>query len=381
MRLSLLLSLACLAAGITGGVCDAGGKMIVYIGGRAKKGGGIHRYSFDVAKGTPAPLGVTDAVPNPSFIAIHPSRKYLYAVNELYKMGKKRTGAVSAFAIDPKTGDLTLLNQQETGGAGPCYVAVDAAGKNALAANYGGGSVCVLPIGPDGRLGPRTAFVQHEGKGVDPKRQAGPHAHSINLDPANRFAFAADLGLDKLLVYRFDPAKGTLEPNDPPFAAVAPGAGPRHFAFHPSGKTAYVINELNSTITVFDYAADRGVLAAKQSIPTLPAGAEGDNSTAEVLVHPTGKFLYGSNRGHNSLVVYAIDPADGTLSLVEHESVRGDWPRNFRIDPTGAWLLVANRRTSNVVVFAIDGATGALTATGHSIDVPDPVCIRMMPAP
>jgi 6-phosphogluconolactonase len=352
-------------------------KMLVYVGGRTKaKGGGIHRYELDLASGKLTPLGVTGGLANPSFLAIHPSRRFLYAVNETWG---KQGGTISALAIDPKTGDLKALNKQPSGGAGPCHLVVDAAGKNVLAANYGGGSVCVLPVGDDGRLGKATAFIQHTGRSVHPKRQTAPHAHSINLDPANRFAFAADLGLDKILVYRFDPAKGTLEPNDPPFAKLASGAGPRHFAFHPNGRFAYVINEMNSTITGFAYDAAKGGLAEIQTVPTLPKGFTGDSFTAEVQVHPSGKFLYGSNRGHNSIAIFAIDAATGKLSLLGTESVQGDWPRNFCIDPTGVFLLAANRRTNNLVVFRIDQSTGKLKPVGPAIDVPAPVCVKMMP--
>ncbi|MFC1805801.1 lactonase family protein [Planctomycetota bacterium] len=366
-------------AGAFAGEDAAAGKMLVYVGGRAKgKGGGIHRYHLDLGSGKLTWIGVTQDVANPSFLAIHPGRRFLYAVNEVGRIRGKRTGAVSAFAIDPKTGGLTFLNQQPSGGPGPCHLVVDKTGKCVLAANYSGGSVCVLPVGGDGRLGKATAFVQHEGSSVDPRRQTAPHAHSINLSPDNRFAFAADLGLDKVLVYRFDAAKGTLAPNDPPFAKVAPGAGPRHFAFRPDGRFAYVINELSSTVTAFRYDAGKGVLAEIQTLTTLPKGFAGDSYTAEVQVHPSGKFLYGSNRGHNSIAVFAIDADTGKLRPAGHRSVQGDWPRHFGIDPTGAFLLAANRRTNNIVVFRIDPATGALKPTGHTVEVPAPVCVKMM---
>jgi 6-phosphogluconolactonase len=255
-------------------------------------------------------------------------------------------------------------------------VSVDAKGKVLLAANYGGGSVTSVPIGADGRLGTPASVIQHKGRGADPRRQKGPHAHSINPDPTNKFAVAADLGIDKLLVYRLDTAKGVLTPHDPPFAKLAPGAGPRHLAFHPSGRFAYVINELNSTVTSFAYGS--GKFETLQTIGTLPQGFEGSNSTAEVLVHPSGKFLYGSNRGHNSIAIFAIDAGTGKLAVVGHEPVRGDWPRSFCIDPTGAFLLTANRRTNNVVVFRIDGKTGRLTATGHEATIPAAICVRTL---
>jgi 6-phosphogluconolactonase len=249
-----------------------------------------------------------------------------------------------------------------------------------LVANYGGGSVCVLPILDDGQLDGATALVQHEGSSVNPRRQRGPHAHSVNVSPDDRFAFVADLGLDKVMIYRFDVTAGTLAPADPPWASVSPGAGPRHFAFHPGGKFAYVINELQSTVTAFAYDPERGSLDDLQTVSTLPSDFKDNNSTAEVLVHPSGNFLYGSNRGHNSIAVFAIDARTGWLSPVEKESTRGSTPRNFGIDPTGRYLLAANQASDAIVVFRIDKATGALTATGQEIEVPSPVCVRMAAA-
>jgi 6-phosphogluconolactonase len=299
-------------------------------------------------------------------------------VSEVSDAGGKPTGAVAAFAIDPQTGKLQLLNQQSSQGAGPCHLNVDRAGKNVLVANYGGGSCAVLPIAADGRLGEATAAIQHKGKSVNRERQEGPHAHSINLDAANRFAFVADLGLDEVLVYRFDSAKGSLVPNDPPAAKVAPGAGPRHFALHPSGKYAYVINEMASTVTGFTYDADRGTLQELQSITTLPAGFSGNTSTAEVVVHPSGKFLYGSNRGHDSLAIFTINAATGKLTAAGHQPTGGKTPRNFAIDPSGKWLLAENQGSGTIVVFRIDPETGSLSETGHVLKVGSPVCIRMV---
>lgn len=241
-------------------------------------------------------------------------------MNETEEFGGKKSGAVSAFAIDAKTGALTLLNQQPSGGPAPCYLEVDRQGKHVLVANYTGGSVCVLPIQADGKLGEASAFVQHRGSSVNPQRQEGPHAHCICLDPANRFALSADLGLDKILCYRFDSAKGTLSPNDPPSAAVVAGSGPRHLAFHPNGENVFVINEINSTITAFHYDGDLGILKPLQTLSTLPQGFTGDNSGAEVQVHPSGKFLYGSNRGHNSIAVFAIDAKTAALTPIGHQT-------------------------------------------------------------
>ncbi len=367
-------------------MADEAGKtstLWVYVGTYSHgKSQGIYRFELDLATGKTTPAALAAKTKDPSFVAIHPNRRFLYAVGEVGNFGGKKTGAVSAFAIDPANGTLTLLNQESSGGAGPCHVIVDKAGKNVLAANYGGGSACVLPIKADGTLAPASAIVQHRGTSIDKQRQEGPHAHSINLDAANRFAFVADLGLDKIMIYRFDPDKGTLTPNDPPYAAVAPGSGPRHFAFHPSGKYAYVINEMKKTITAFSYDADKGVLTELQTVTTLPKGATGnDFSTAEVVVHPSGKFLYGSNRGHNSIAVFAIDATTGKLTPRGHQAQDIKTPRNFAIDPTGAYLLAANQDAASVVLFSINQQTGALMPTGTIVAVPIPVCLRMMPKP
>jgi 6-phosphogluconolactonase len=258
-------------------------------------------------------------------------------------------------------------------------MSVDATGRFVLVANYGSGSVCVLPIGRDGGLGDAADVVQHQGSSVNPRRQQGPHAHSITLDAANRYAFAADLGIDKVMVYRLDTASGKLIPNDPPWAQVKPGAGPRHFDFHPSGKYAYLINELDSTITAFAYDASRGIIREIQTVPTLPADFRGASTCADVHVSPSGKFLYGSNRGHDSIVIFRIDEATGRLSYVGHELTQGKTPRNFAIDPTGTFLLAANQNSDTIVTFRIDQQTGKLTPTGHVAEAPMPVCLKLMP--
>lgn len=381
-RLSLMMVLALASAAST---ClpaaePTSDTLRVYVGTYTQKGSqGIYRFDFDPASGKLTSRALAGQAKDPSFLAIAPDHRFLYAVSEVEDFDGKKSGAVSAFAIDATTGDLRLLNHQPSGGAGPCHLVVDRAGKHVLVANYGGGSVSVLPIEPGGRLGQATAFVQHKGSGPNPQRQEGPHAHSINLDAANRFAAVADLGLDKVLVYRFDPEKGTLTENDPPFVSVAPGAGPRHFAFHPNGTNAYVINEIESTVTAFRYDGEHGILEPLQTISTLPKDFKGSNSTAEVQVHPSGKFLYGSNRGHNSIAVFAIDPKTGRLSHVRNQSDRIKTPRNFGIDPTGAYLLVANQDSDSIVVFRVDAATGELQPTGTKVDVPMPVCVKFMP--
>jgi 6-phosphogluconolactonase len=274
---------------------------------------------------------------------------------------------------------LTQLNQQSSGGSGPCYITVDKVGQNVLVANYGGGSVSVLPLHPDRTLGEASCFIQHQGKGSDPNRQEAPHAHSINLDLANRFAFAADLGLDKILIYRFDATAGKLTPNQPAYVELQPGSGPRHFSFDPSGKFAYVINEMLLTVTAFSYQPDKGILTEIQTTSTLPEGATGTNfSTAEVQVHPSGKFLYGSNRGHDTIAVFSIDTSTGKLTQVEHQSTRGKTPRNFGIDPSGKFLLAANQDSGNLAVFRIDGKSGRLSFLSE-VKVPKPVCVKFLP--
>lgn len=339
---------------------------------------GIYVLQMDLETGKLEKKSVV-ASENPSFVAVHPSGEFLYAVNEVSKFQGKSAGAVSSFAFDASSGKLMSLNQQSSGGPGPCHLVVDKTGSCVVTANYGGGSVVSHRIRKDGRLSKPVSFIQHEGSSVNPQRQKGPHGHSINIDHSGRFAVAADLGLDKLLVYRINAEKGTLEPHSPTSTSVAPGAGPRHFAFYPNGRNACVINELLRTVTVFDWDSEAGTLKEIQTLSTLPQDAKAIGSTAEVQVHPSGRFVYGSNRGHDSVVVYAVDPKTGKLNWVENEPTGGKTPRNFGIDPTGRYLLAANQSTNNIVVFRIDLKTGELSATGNTIDIPTPVCVKMLP--
>ena len=357
--------------------------MLVIIGAYAPaRSEGIHVYRMDPASGALTRLSAVSGLENPSFLAVHPNRRFLYAVSEVGQFAGRPGGAVAAFSLNPRTGALAPLNQQSSRGAGPCYVSVsaDRAGDVVLVANYGGGSVALLPIQNDGRLGEATDFVQHQGSSVNPGRQEGPHAHSILPDPANRFAFAADLGLDKVLIYRLDPGRGTLVPNDQAWASVKAGAGTRYSAFHPGGRYAYVINELDSTVTAFAYDAARGALREVQTLPTLPAGFSGSNSCADIHVAPSGRFLYGSNRGHDSIALFGIDGRSGKLRAVGHEPTQGKTPRNFALDPTGTFLLAANQDTDNVVIFRINKRTGGLTPTGQTLRVSKPVCVQVLPA-
>ena len=347
-----------------------------YTGPKSK---GVYTSTLDLATGKLSTAELAVELKNPSFLAVHPQDPtLLYAVSEVDDAQGKPSGGVAALKRDPATNRLTVLNAELSGGAGPCHLNVDATGRHVLVANYGGGSVAALPIVAGGKLGPATSVIAHQGNSVNPQRQKEPHAHSINLDPANRFAFAADLGLDQVLVYAFDPQAGTLARHEPPFAKVTPGAGPRHFAFRPDGKFAYVINELGNTITVFEYAADKGVLKVVQDISTLPAGHTEPSYTAEVVVHPSGKFVYGSNRGHDSIAMFTVDPATGLLTAQGQEPTRGKAPRNFVVDPTGRWLLAENQGSDTIYVFAIDQATGRLKETGTPLSVPTPVCVRFV---
>jgi 6-phosphogluconolactonase len=362
-------------------------KYFVYIGTYTAEAGstskGIYAYRFDTDTGEIASIGVAAETANPSFLAVHPNQRFLYAVNETGNYQGQKSGAVSAFSIDHTTGKLTLLNEVASKGADPCYITVDKTGKYVLVANYTGGSVAVFPVLEDGRLGEATAFIQHTGHGADPERQEGPHAHSIDLSPDERFAIVDDLGLDETLVYRFDRAKGSLTLNDPQIyttlAKADPGAGPRHFAFNPNGKFAYVVNEIQSTVSVFSYDGSAGVLRRLQTISTYPKDFSAHNDDAEIQVHPSGKFLYASNRGHDSIAVFAIDPDKGTLTLVEYASTKGRTPRSFEIAPGGSLLFAANEKSNNIVVFSIDAKTGRLKPTGKVLDVSEPVCVKFVP--
>ena len=356
-------------------------KYLVYVGTYTEEGSkskGVYVYRFDADTAELTSVGLAAESTNPSFLAVHPNHRFLYAVNEVGDYKGQKSGAISAFAIDRATGKLTLLNKVMSKGADPCYITVDKGGKYVLVANYTGGSVAVFRVLEDGRLGEASAFVQHTGHGMDPERQHGPHAHSIDLSPDNRFAIVDDLGLDVSLVYRFDGAQGALTSNDRKFAKSDAGAGPRHFALHPNGQFAYVINEMQSTVSVFGYDGADGVLRPLQTISTLPKGFAGHKEAAEIQVHPSGKFLYASNRGHDSIAVFAIDANKGTLTPIEYVPTKGKTPRSFEIDPAGSLLFAANEKSDNIVVFRIDPQTGRLTPTGQVLEVAEPVCVKFV---
>jgi 6-phosphogluconolactonase len=365
-------------------------EMLVYVGtytepirfGTGKilegKGEGVYLYRMDPATGTLEFDSTTTGVVNPSYLAIHPTQRFLYAVNELKTYEDKPTGTVSAFAVDGKSGRLEFLNRQLTHGTDPCHVTVDGKGRHIFVANFMSGSVCVLPVQKDGSLAGASDFLQHLGSSVDPVRQKGPHAHSVTLDRANRFAFVPDLGLDKLMVYRFDRTRGMLEPHAVAWIKVKPGAGPRHVALHPGGRFAFLINELDSTLAALSFDARKGVFEELQVVPTLPAGFQGESTCADVQVAPSGRFVYASNRGHDSLVIYRIDQRTGKLAYVGHQSTQGRTPRQFEIDPTGRFLLVGNQDTDTIVSFRIDPRAGTLAPSGQVLQVPTPVCVKFL---
>ena len=377
-----LLALALGALSMVGNAADAARqKSRFYVGTYTDHGSkGIYAYRFDSATGASTSQGLAAESANPSFLAIASSGKFLYAVNEISKFNGQPTGAVSAFAIQPKTAKLTLLNQVSSRGAGPAHIALDRSGKYALVSNYDAGSVTVFPLLADGSLGEATAFVQHKGSSVNKERQEGPHAHAAVFSPDNRFVIVADLGLDQLLVYSFNAAAGTLA-SDPQIVRAVPGAGPRHLVFDAAGRHLYVVNEMQSTVVTYAYDAANGTLSELQIVSALPKGFARASEAAEIEIHSSGKFLFASNRGDDSIAVFAVNAKDGTLTPLEFVSTGGKTPRNFELDPTGAWLLVANQDSDDIVVFRVDPSTGHLTRSGTELHVPSPVCVRFVPAP
>lgn len=339
--------------------------------------GAIHAYRFDSENGRLQLLNRTTDVENPFFTAISPNGKYLYAI-DAKQFGSTEHEFVTAYAIEGRDGKLRRLNRQSTHGTASCYLDVDATGKTVAVANYSSGSVASLPVLDDGSLGEAASFVQHSGSSVNPDRQKEPHAHSIVVSPDNRFVLAADLGLDKILIYELSPGSAKLTPNAvQPFAALPPGSGPRHLTFHPNGKRVYVINELKNTVTFFDYATDTGMLTQHQTISTLPDDFSGTSHTADLKITADGQFLYGTNRGHDSIAIFRIGD-DGRLTLVSIESSLGKGPQNLLITPDGRWLMCANMPGNNVAIFAIDANTGGLTGTGDPVSIPMPSCIRWL---
>lgn len=360
---------------------DGGGAKkdyLVYVGTNVagEQDNTIFLYRLSPATGSLTRVSAQHGGPSPTYMTMASGRRFLYAVNETQTWRGAKSGGVSAFAVDPHSGDLKLLNQQPSNGASPCYISLDHTGKNALVANYMSGTVSLLPVAADGQLG-TPVTDQHEGNGPH-KNQNGPHAHCLIPDPANAFAFAVNLGTDQVYAYRLDAAKGQLTRLPVPAFVTKPGAGPRHLVFHPNGKLAYLVNELNSTVTALAYDAAVGRFRELQTVSALPASYTGENSCADIHVAPNGLFLYASNRGHNSIAVFAIDSANGTLAPVQDVDTQGKTPRNFALDPSGRLLLVANQNSNNVVTYRVDPQSGLLTPTGQTVEVPSPMFLQVV---
>lgn len=357
--------------------------MFIYVGtytSAPSKSKGIYTLEFDGSSGSLSPRKTTENVEDPSFMAIPPGGAYLYAVNELLEYRGEKSGAVSAFQIDSKTGDLKFINKVTSRGAAPCYVTVSSDGKFVLVANYLGGNVAVFPVKADGGLGEAVSVQQHSGSGPHKDRQEAAHAHSVVLDRDNKYAFVCDLGIDRVMIYEFDRQTGELRPNpSQAFHATEPGAGPRHFKFHPNGRFAFLVNELNMTVSSLAYDAAAGSLKLVDTISTLPRDFKGENTCADLHVSPDGRFVYASNRGHDSIAVFSFDEASGRLGLVEFASTGGRSPRNFGIDPSGRFLLAANQRSNSIVTFSIDPASGRLKPSGKPTNTPTPACVLFHP--
>jgi 6-phosphogluconolactonase len=372
---SILISAAALAVlGVA--TPPAKGQYLAYVGTYTNQrptplSKGIYAYRFDAKTGKFASIGLAAETSSPSFLAIHPNHKFLYAANE------NAQGTVSAFAIDAATGMLKLLNSVSSKGSGPCHVSLDKTGKWLFAANYNSGSVASFPVRADGSLGEAISTVQHQGSSVDRSRQAGPHAHEAVVSPDNKLLFVPDLGLDKVMIYRIG-ADGALTPNEPPSIGVAPGYGPRHLAFHPNGKFVYVMTEMADSVLAFGYDGKGGTRAIR-TISAVPADFTGLKSGAEIAVHPNGRFLYASNRNHNSIGIFTID-SNGAPTAAGNVSTQGKTPRFFELDPTGGYLIAANQDSANLVVFKIDQKTGGLTPTGDALELASPVCVAFVPA-
>ncbi len=344
--------------------------------GRAE---GLYLYYVDPVSGDLTLQQTVNDVANPSFQTLHPNGNFLYSVNEGLMTEGQPGGGVSAFSRDPQTGKLTFLNRQQSHGTSPCYISVDPSGQCAMVANYSSGSVAAFPIGGDGQLGPASYVDQHEGSSINPNRQQGPHAHAIIVDPSHQFALCTDLGMDLLFIYRLNAAAGELTPNEPIGAPLPAGAGPRHLVFHPTKSLLYVINELGSSVTTMAWDGEAGTAEALQTISTLPAGYNEETTCADIHLDAAGRFLYGSNRGHDSIAVFAINEDDGLLTTIEQTSTEGRTPRNFALSPDGKLLFAANQNTDTIVTFRRDEATGRLTPTGQVTAVPSPVCLTFAP--
>lgn len=353
-------------------------ELLLYVGTYTSgKSEGIYLYRLNLSDGSLKRAGVTGGVSNPSYLALDHARRFLYAVEETEEFEGEKSGAVSAFALDRREGSPRFINRQASKGGAPCYVTVDATGRFVLVANYLGGNVAVLPVTKGGGLAAATDVKQDSGSGPNRERQEAPHAHCVLLDASNRHAYSCDLGTDKVMVYDFDARRGSLTPNSQPSISLKPGAGPRHLTFDRAGRHAYVLNELGSTVTAFARSRASGALRELKTYPALPSDFRGENTGADIHLTPDGRFLYCSNRGHDSIAHFRVDASKGSLTPSGHTPTGGKSPRNFAVDPTGRFLLVANQRSDSVVTFRIDPSTGALEATGHTAEIPSPVCLKL----
>ena len=377
LRLALTWLLALSASALAAPKTTASARYYLYVGNYTDA---IQAFRYDTSALSFEPLGMVGQTPRPSFLALHPNGRFLYAVSEMGNDGRTQ-GAVYSFSIDKATGKLNFLNKQSSGGGGACHLVVDKTGKFLLVANYGTGSIADFPLKEDGSIGPIAARIQFEGAGPNPKRQKGPHAHAVVLSHDNRFLFVPDLGTDKIRIFKFDASNGNLTPSEPAFATVKPAAGPRHFALSPDGKFAYAVDEMGSSVTAFRFDSSTGALTEIEPVSTLPGGFSGENNSAEIQIGPGGRFLYASNRGNNSIAVFAIDNKSGKLNRLEIVPTQGATPRNFTVDPTGKYLLAANQDSNSIVVFARNPKTGKLAPTGKTAASPSPVCLLFVPAP
>jgi 6-phosphogluconolactonase len=360
---------------------ELGGERLVYVGTYTGEGSeGIHVCRLDLSTGELRHSGVPTKIDNPSYLAIDSEGRRLYAVSEYMDSGELPGGGVSAFAVQPSSGALSLINQKPSHGRAPCYLTLDHSGRYLFVVNYVGGRVAMFPIGEDGALGEPTDIVTHVGSGPHPERQDGPHPHSIVLDSENNYAFVPDLGLDKVLQYRIERAAGRLLPNRPPWVEAEPGSGPRHMVFHHGMSVAYVINELSSTVSAYTYDSGQGRLEPFQTTPTVPEGYSAPNLAADLHLAPNGRVLYGTNRGHDSLAFYSVDQETGWLTNLGWVPSLGKTPRGFAVDPSGTFILVANQDSHNIVSFRVSGNHGLISPTGHVLSVPSPVCIKFAPS-
>lgn len=353
--------------------------MLAWVGTYTRESSaGIYAFRFDPDSGAAEPLGLAAELRDPSFLAVHPAGRYLYAVSETDDFDEQGSGSVLSFEIHYGSGRLRRLNEVSSKGGWPCHLSVDPSGRTVIAANYKGGSVSSFPLLADGRLGQAVSFFRHAGQSIHPRQQQ-PHAHSADFSADGRFAFVSDLGLDQIRIYRSDVAQSVIEPHEPASASVSPGSGPRHISQHPSGRFLYGLNELSSTVSVFRYENDPGTLTHLQTASALPAGFEGESYAAEIAIHPSGTLLYASNRGHDSLAVFSVDPENGLLTASGHALTLGEWPRSFGLDPSGRFLWALNQRSDSIVIFRIDPVTGALEPTDVQLEIDAPACVVFQP--